>query len=455
MKAQEELVAVLQVGTRRATLPEVKVLAEFETQSSEKRALVMSGVLDLMSRAGTLPLEGIPSLEASPQEDAPFAMRSAQPLCEAIDANLIDLVLDWAAKANHVGKVAPPAALVKLLTLVQKHKQLIPTLGQRGRWLATLHGLDLEADASGDLQMRRAADPDSYRNWLETDLDTMDWRERANAILVMRQGLSLADETLLEKALKDRRKEVREPACELLMSLEQSRVARELLKIAQEALTFEKSLLRSKLNVNPPDPASLPKWLPKTPSRIDFGPKALALFDVIRYLPPSRWSLGIPPEQILDLAAKTDYAKAIHDGLKEAAVRYADQVWIDEVFEFIFGLKALSQEYWADLAHHVSEDVFERRVSMALLVFDPLTAACTLALRKKPLSLALSRAAITTLRTHVEHHYRLREIAPYLHPATLSIVDAQSSEAEPFESTRQYLHKILNFRHRLLSSLDD
>lgn len=435
----------------------MEVLPELSNRSPERQVLVMSGVMDLMSRAGALPADGIPRLAPSPEEDLPVAIRSAEALSEAIAADMTRPVLEWAAQATLVGKVAPPAVLIKLLPLAQKHPELVPVLGNRGMWLASQQGMDLATAATSDLMSRRAADSGAYREWLAANFDTMDWKERARAVTVIRAGLSLADEPLLERGLLDRRKEVREPACDLLASLGGSRVQAELSNLALSTLALERSLFRKSLTVNPPDPVKLPKWLPTTPSRVDFGPKALALFDVVRYLPPSEWESGVAPEQFLDLAAKTDYAGAILDGLQEAAVRFADQDWIDVLFEFFFSRDARKQECWAGLTYRVSEAVFDRVVSSKLggILADPNTAAWTLTLRKKPLSLELSRVALSSLRTNASHHYCLRDLAAYLHPAALSLVDSPYSDAENIESTRKSVQKILDTRRRMLSSLVD
>jgi hypothetical protein len=458
VKGSDDLVTVLQVGTRRTALPPLEVLPELEGCSTEKRALLATGVMDLMNRAGAIPLIGIQAINPASQEEGRITLSTAEPLSEAIGAGMASSVLEWAAKARLVGKVAPPSVLVKLLPLAQKHSaELLPVLGNRGKWLAALQGLEIKEADADDLTTRRSADPVSYRDWLGGELETMDWKERAQAVAVLRVGLSLADEPLLEQAMSDRRKEVREPACDLIASLEGSRAAKELLNLARPVLHLEKSLLRKSLSVNPPDPTALPKWLPKTPSRVDFGPKALALFDVIRYIPPSKWEIAVSPGQLLDLAAKTDYARAIIDGLQEAVVRFGDQDWIDLLFEYLFTRDAIKQECWSELAHCASEPVFDRVISSKLsgLGSDPQTAAWSLTFRKRPLSATLSRATVLAFRTSLNHHYVLRELAPYLHPGTVVLVEAPSSDEDHFEATREHVRKVLDIRRRLLASLDD
>lgn len=455
MSGFEELVAVLQVGTRRANLPELGAIGEWNSQSVERRAMVSVGVLDLMNRAGVLPIDGIQRLEPTPVEECSVAAHSVEPLLEAIESNLSALVCEWAAQARRRNKVAPPAALVKLLPFAERFPEVAAVLGHRGRWLAALQGLDFGTPKAEGLGASSTAEGAELRATLAEEFDAMDWKERAQAVVALRSGLSLADEPILERALSDRRKEVREPAYDMLATLEGSRVAQELTLLTQPILVLEKSLLRRTLAVHPPEPDSLPKSLPRTPSRADFGPKALALFDVVRFVPPKNWVPGISIEQLLGLAADSEYSGAILNGLQEAAVRFSDQEWIDALFAFYFDRDALKQERWGDLSQRTSEPLFERLVSAGLESSNAMTAASSLSVRRRPLSAALSRVAVITMRTQAAHHYRLRDLATQLDLSALTLIDAPYGDNEEFEKTRLHLYKVMNLRRRLISSLDD
>lgn len=455
MKSLDELVAVLQVGTRRAAPPPIELLPDLAELGQETKVMILAGTLDLMARAGAVPLADPGVIPPAPREDRVVAQRSVQPISDALALRLVPAVVEWARKAGSLGVIAAPQTLVGLLPLLQKHRrEIAPVLGARGLWLAQLQGLDLQATEDG-LADRRASDPDAYRERLESEFDTLDWQERSRAIAALRQRLSHADERILDRALTDRRKEVRMQACDLLLSLPGSRASKELSALTIPRLGLEKSLLRKALAVTPPEPEELPKWLPRTPPRADLGPKALALFDLIRFLPPGRWSFSLPAGQMLELATKTDYAKAILEGWCEAAVRFEDQDWVDAGFEF-FAHHEPQGGHRDDLAHLASDETFERTVVSILgrRSANAVSAVPALVARKRPLSEDLSRMVIMAFRAHENHSRILPELAPYLHPTSLTLVAAPCSDQSHVEQNREQTRVILDIRKRLLDSLD-
>ncbi|HRF59607.1 MAG TPA: DUF5691 domain-containing protein [Fimbriimonadaceae bacterium] len=375
---------------------------------------------------------------------------------EALEGGMEEAVLEWAARAALKNKVAPPSALVRLLPLAQKHgKRLGPVLGARGEWLADLQGITLREPGEEE-RAQRALDPGAYRERLAAEWDDRDWKQRAKAIAVMRAGLTLADEPLLDHALADPRKEVRDLACDLLMFLPDSKASHEVTALATSTLLLEKAPLHKSLTVRPPEPKALPKWLPKTTVHPSYGPKALALFDVIRFTPPARWNLSISPVQLLDLAEKTDYADALIEGLAESAIRFEDQSWIDTLFEFLFD-RDFARDGWDQLSHRASEVIFERMVKPKLESQGegPSPLGQTLVARKRPLSRSLSRAIVLAFRVHATQAWLLLQLAPYLHPESVDLVSSPYSDQPHAESVRERLCRILDTRKRLLDSLDN
>lgn len=459
MNSYDELVAVFQVGTSRAAVPPSELLGDQPTMDMAHRALVLAGTLDLIRRTGASPVDGIPPIPESPIESSRVATRSADPLGEALAGHQTNAILEWAAKAARVGKVAPEVALIKLLGMAPKHAAIVPILGARGRWLAELQGLDLDASAKGSLPVRRQHDPVGFRDWLAAEFDSMDWKERAQAIAVMHLGVSLEDEPVLARALADRRKEVREPAVAILAGLDRSGFANQISAASRGMLLLEKSFLRKSLSVIPPEPEDLPKPLPRTTSFLGFGPMALALFDLLRYIPPKRWEreLGLSPSQILDFAERTDYTRALVDGLEEAAVRFEDLSWIEAFFLYRLSHDPSHSRSWNEITQHVSDEVFERNITARLadsgkeLVYT----SVTLCGREKPLSPAFSRAVVQALSSKRETHSFLITLAPLLDLSAQVLFEKPFNDAEDFENSRKVASKILELRKRLLSSLDD
>src|SRR5690348_15856749 len=72
-------------------------------------------------------------------------------------------------------------------------------------------------------------------------------------------GLSLADEPFLERALDDRRKEVRQQAAGLLVRLPSSALAARMLDRARDLITLGTSTIlhRPRIDVTPPDEADV------------------------------------------------------------------------------------------------------------------------------------------------------------------------------------------------------
>jgi hypothetical protein len=455
MSQYDEVVAVMQVGTRRSARPPEGPFPDFTQVGDEKRALVMAGALDLMQRAGALPDNNIKALQPmSPGLDR-VAHASAGPLGEALNGGATTAVLEWVTKAAKLKQVAPPSTLNRLLKLAKKHPEIKEVLGFRGLWLAQIQGLELEQQT---LEARREIDPAEYRTWLEGEFGQMDWKERAAAVNVLRRHLTLDDEPLLEKALVDKRKEVREPACELLAGLPRSRVSAELAHLCRSLLTIEKGFLRKNLTVHPPEPDSLPKWLPRTAPYHEFGPKALAMLDVIRYVPPSNWNreLGLTPLQVIELAAKTDFGLAIQHGLQEAAVRFKDCDWIETLFAYVLDDDTDPSVYFYTMLNTVSNDAFDRcMLGRTSAKGKPMQAVLwSLSSRTMPFSAALSRALVLELRSDADRGYALHGLDNLLDPSVLPLLEKSVSDKPHLENTRIHVYKTLSLRKRLLDSLD-
>lgn len=457
MKSFDEVVAFMQVGSRRTEPPSVDVLPLQPDWTPEKRALILGGTLDLMRRAGAQPLTGVDSIPASPTEVRPVAYRSLSPLREAFNAKQTAAILEWGAKAAAVGKMAPPGILSELVPLAAKHPSVLgPVLGVRGHWLAELWGVRVEPEVS-EWEKQRCGDPSGYREWLAKEIEEMDWKDRAGAIAVLRQGLSSADEGLLEGALQDRRKEVREVAAELLLSMDESRASAELSRLVSSMIGVEKGILRTKIGVTPIDPDTVPKWLPQTNSRPNFGKKALAVFDIFRFLPPRRLEFGLAPGQFLGAVSGSDYARAVVEGCQEAAVRYGDQVWMDALFEFLFSRDPSAFWTWNELVRNASDEMFNKTVipKISGLGSGARTAVDCISLRQRPFSSESSKRIILALRTRQIEHLILEGLVNFLDPSSIDLVASPYSQEGPYEQTRQKLYRVLDIRNRLLASLTD
>lgn len=457
MKTFNEVASVIQVGTQRATLPSVDFLPETAGEKPEKRALVLAGTLEQMRRAGVVGIDSVKPLPTAPLENRRAAEASEAPLSEALDKKMTPVVLEWADKAKQLRAVLPPALLTAILPLVKKHREeLLPVIGKRGLWLAQLQGLDISPSEDEKFAAKRTEDPAAYREWLTAEYEAMDWKERLKAVKQLQIQLSIHDEPILEVALKDRRKEVREAALELLTSQASFKVAHELALLAAPILNWKKSFLSTSLIIEAPERSELPKWLPKSHEIDGMGPKAMALIDVVSYVPPSTLGTNGAREKFFEHMSKSDYHRAMLEGLIVAAVRFKDQPWLDALYELLVSRTDIYKFKGRALAAHASPEVFERIALKGLrgveyqsdLIVQMIIAS------KRPLSFELSCTLIDTLKTSSRSHVILTFFALNMHVDAISRTEVPIEEHQFFEDTRLEVRNILSLRKRLLSSLD-
>jgi hypothetical protein len=341
MKAFADLSALVQVGTRNGAVKSSGHLDDLGAGLNEKSALAEAALLGLMNRVGRHPQTTVP-LDQAPMESQGIAFKAAAPLLEAIDRKQTEIVLEWASAAGQKGMIAPNVVLNRLLVLLPRHLDVIvPVLGSKGKWLADLQGIALEGKGATSEEEFKA-DPFAYRAKLAETYEELDWQERVKALEALKQSPGGEDLAILEKGLVDRRQEVRHVAAELLSDLRQSQFSQELLGIAQPLLKIEKSLLRRKLGVYPPEANSVPKSI-QGGSRLvtNLGPRAQALYDIVRFVRPDHWdaTLESNPEQLVELATNTDYSEALTAAWLDAAIRFRSQKWLDHFFILSFDTK--------------------------------------------------------------------------------------------------------------------
>lgn len=423
MKAEfGELVAAVQVGTRKSASVRA---TDFPLEGAERTALAELGTLGLIRRAGAVGGTATP-LPTAPSETRRVAESAAVPLAEAIETS-VPAAVEWAVQAAEQGLVAPPAVVADLLRLVSRNREFVPVLGARGRWLAEINGIAL----------KDAAAPTP-----EGEFDSLDWNDRL--LVVMR---SPQDELLLQKAVGDRKKEVREAALEALVKLPNSPQARELRALAERAVALHRSLLRNTMAVEPPAPEALPKWLPRSTAGTGIGERAHALRDLLAYVPPTTW--GRAPDDLLALAQKTEYASMLGDGWGDAALRFDDQAWIDTLFQ----TEHATTRYRGRLAPRATSAAFDRVAIPLLRSKNPQEGQSQLLSRLQPFSPELSRATVEAAKAGGINGYYANDLAIRLDPSVLPLFDAPWGEDGVPENFRVRCRPILDLRRRLRESL--
>ncbi|GAB7041088.1 MULTISPECIES: DUF5691 domain-containing protein [Catenuloplanes] len=336
------------------------------------------------------------------------------------------LLAEWLRIAAEQGLRAPAFTLPALLEAGRRSTALRPALalvaGRRGGWLAERRAdwryLLAEAAEPGDdadwatgtpgerlafLTALRERDPDAGRELLAAGFDAEEPEQRARFLAALATGLSAADEPLLERALDDRRREVRQAAAEQLTVLPGSALRRRMTGRARSAVRFD----GRRLIVTPPtecDAAMRRDGIAPKPPR-GVGERAWLLEEVVARTPLTAWTetTGLDPAAftalpvVAVLAASPadaatahtgsgDWALTLRKGLSRAAVLARDPDWVVPLADL------MSQPVNRDM------DVADELLTMAL--YEALPAA------------ELGRYAARVLRADPARAHRLAELHP-------------------------------------------
>ncbi|MBT2586437.1 DUF5691 domain-containing protein [Arthrobacter sp. ISL-95] len=271
--------ALVGTGRHAAPLPpaELGYLAP-DGLSREEYLLDQAALADVVTRAtrtaSAAPGTGLSS--PAPVDTEPQASGEAARLLELLltqpPVNLelrTQLVVDWLGFAEESRRRVPHRLLPSLLTLAESKsavlRSLEPAIGTRGRWMQEIKSPpSLEpatqktdrrgSDAAAEYDRLRGRDPSAARVQLRASWTSLSARERAGALALFAGNLHDDDEALLEKALDDKAKGVRDVALRLLDQLPGSARAARMAARLKPLLQF-KGLLSKRLEIDlPPDP---------------------------------------------------------------------------------------------------------------------------------------------------------------------------------------------------------
>jgi hypothetical protein len=312
------------------------------------RAVRRAGSTDIMDRQH----------DAAPPEDAPEVSGDAARLLELLLTQppvglelRAQLVADWLQLAKEARRRVPHRLLPALLTLADTKpgvaEQLHPAIGTRGRWLqditrpkeavvsprsatdwAELGG----ADAAVELERLRRTEPGAARDLLRAQWDTLSARERAAHLGTFATNIQADDEDLLEIALDDKAKSVREVAASLLDRLPASARASRMAARLRPLLRV-KGLLRKQFEIDlPPEPdaAALRDGIAPDPRTGE--PDRLGRLDtIIRGAPLDVWTTVAGRSPAATLALLEGETRAVNTILDTAVFR-ADLDWVRALF---------------------------------------------------------------------------------------------------------------------------
>ncbi|AFR29087.1 DUF5691 domain-containing protein [Arthrobacter sp. Rue61a] len=412
-----ELRTAALVGTGRHDAPKPPDELGFRAPEGlprEESLLDQAAMADVATRASrtaaAAPSSGLVS--PAPADTEPQASGEAARLLELLLTQppvglelRTQLVVDWLRFAEETRRRVPhrllPALLLVAETKSAVFRRLEPAIGTRGRWLKEFKSPSSQeaaaewselgsADAAVELERLRGLDPAAAREQLLAHWTSLSARERAGNLALFAGNVHDDDEALLEQALDDKAKSVRDVALRLLDQLPGSaRAARMAARLVP--LLHVKGLLNKRLDIDlPPDPdgAALRDGVPADPRRGE--PDRLARLDaIISGAPLDVWT-SVSGRNRAATAALVQGEPRILDVLIATAAARKDTEWARALLtvrtdrRLLVCLPAEEREHW--LERHVRESGD-----------DPLTLAPLLQDLPQPWSVPLAEAVLTVI----------------------------------------------------------
>ncbi|MGH4034245.1 DUF5691 domain-containing protein [Actinomycetota bacterium Odt1-20B] len=372
----EELVTTALLGTDRRPPP-----VHAPGRAAPVALLDAAAVQTVRRRAGLRPAAAVAPPEPAADDPRPPVPPAARRRLAALLADrpgaggggrrgtapdLMELLPQWLALANARGFAPPPELLPALLDAARGRTDLRPQAlafaGPRALWLARLNpdwrfalraapggGLALPSpEERGEVQQLweeglfaervalltavRAADAAAARELLAGSWPTERAEDRLMFLDSLRTGLCAADEPFLEQALRDRSRNVRSTAAELLSALPTSALASRMAARAASCVALDRTESTPALVVEAPHECDAGMErdgiIPKPPT--GRGERSWWLGQLVESAPLSAWPGrlgGRTPEEIVALPVADDWRGELHAAWCRAAVRQRDAAW--------------------------------------------------------------------------------------------------------------------------------
>ncbi|MDI1462170.1 DUF5691 domain-containing protein [Catellatospora sp. KI3] len=357
-----QLLSSALVGTdRRPCAPDAvpQVLAEAVPAGplDPDGLLTAAAVVTVARRAGQRPAQ-VEAPAPAPAETARYAPAAAQQrlgrLLSGSEAELDrqvqhELLGEWLRLAAGRDLLAAPQHLVALLEQADSsQRQLVRAVGGArlqwlcaeglGRWSWAMTAPEAAPGAedweTGRIEARaahlarlRGTDPAAGRDLLAEAWPQEKAADLAALIEACATGLGLDDEPWLEKALDDRRTQIREAAARLLGQLPGSAYRQ---RMADRALACVEAVKARRLEVTPPAECDAGMRrdgiVAKPPTGT--GERAHWLAQIIAAAPLDCWAaIDADPAAVLNRKASDDWGPVVRKGLARAAVAQRDGGW--------------------------------------------------------------------------------------------------------------------------------
>jgi hypothetical protein len=360
---KEQLAAIALLGTARgggvppATGPLGAMLAAAAKRGAEQSVLDAAAIIATASAAGVVSTPGpSPGEPALPDERPVCSPGAAALLARMLGGETPEVLPEWLAFAAERGQRIPHELLPALLEVARRKRDLReavrPVLDNRGRWLAKQNpdwrfaatsGVDVSNAAgqweTGTAEERlilvrdlRAQDPAFARQLIESTWGTDPPELRTKFIEAMAVGLSMEDEPLLESALDDRRKSVRDAASDLLFGLDGSRYVQRMIERTKPLLRLtEKNGAKAARAIELEYPAKLDKAMLRDGMYEEAypsgrGKRANWLMVMLRCVPPRIWSehFNMSAHEVVLAALHSESADEILRDIADSTMMHRD-----------------------------------------------------------------------------------------------------------------------------------
>ncbi len=327
------------------------------------RLLHSAAVMSRARRAGYRPPQAGQWTAPAPAEAdhrPEVCLAAERRLAELLGAGDYDLIAEWLRclaaldRAQRAPDVLVPALLTGAVGRPGLRASLMPVLGPLAGWLAGFNEEWAWAGGSGDAQAAagasdvwetsgiedrrallrklRASDPAVGRELVAATWDVDSHRDRAVFVAMLEVGLSRDDEPLAERALADRRAEVRRAGADLLARLPGSTYMRRAAVRAATAVRIERKARRQRLVLTIPETVTqemLADGVDGSPPR-GTGVRAWLLRQVVAAVSAAFWAdhTRLEPGELLALGDRSDWSEPLRAGWTAAAIRDADRSWL-------------------------------------------------------------------------------------------------------------------------------
>jgi hypothetical protein len=362
----DKLTGIATLGTRRAPLPKDLAwpdpsLSALDAQSPapETRLLRTVAAHTLYDSAGVRAAAEDTSGAATdfPAPGAPLISEpAAWRLARIVSGEHSYLLPEWFTMAAATGRVLPPHWLPMVLENVPAARRAGAggVLGPAARWLASRHTTWTAVAPVGEfsdaawqegttpervamLSAVRASSTERSRAWLRTTWDTDPPDAREAFLQALLPTVETADEEILELALDDKRKAVRQMAAEGLARLPESAHAARSLARAEPLVSMaaesggllaklRKRKLAMELPTAPDKVAQRDGIELKVPAARKIGERAFWMSQIVAFVPPRHWcrKFSCDAGTFLDAAWATDFKNELLDALTVATARHPD-----------------------------------------------------------------------------------------------------------------------------------